>query len=114
MHLWDSAQHDWFTPDGHYGDLSVSNVVPWETGQNFLVQRSHLAPGSGKPLHTHDDAAQLYVVLEGQLRFDTGTEQLVRRPGQAVLFEVGDPHAIHNDTEELGVVMVVTVRSSPE
>lgn len=112
MHHWDSDTSDWFTPAGHYGDLLVSDIVPWETGGNFLVQRSHLPPGSGKALHTHEDAAQVYAVLEGELRFDTGTEQFVRRPGQAVLFEVGDPHAIHNDSDEVGIVMVVTVRSA--
>lgn len=112
MRFWDSEETDWFTPPGHYGDLSVSNIVPWEAAGNFQVQRTRLSPGSGKALHSHDDASQLYVVLEGELRFDTGTEQFVRRAGQAVLFEVSDPHAIENETDEPGTVMVVTVRSA--
>ncbi|MEX2288943.1 MAG: cupin domain-containing protein [Mycobacteriales bacterium] len=113
MKVWASADATWFHPPGHYGELQVSNVVDWATGRNVQVQCSQLPPGSGKELHTHEDAAQLYVVLAGEFRFDTGAEPLRLQPLQAVLFEPGDPHAICNDGTEPGTVLVTTIRYGP-
>ena len=110
MQVWSSAEATWFHPAGHYGELRVSNVVDWGTGRIVQVQCSELRPGSDKELHTHDDAAQLYVVLDGEFRFDTGGETLRLGPMQAVLFEPGDPHAICNDGTEPGRALVTTVR----
>ena len=97
-----------FTPPNHFGGLEVRNLVPLE-GSNFSVQLSHAPKGAGGEMHHHDDWAQLFYVLKGQLTFDTGAERFTLLEGESVLFEPKDPHATLNEGDDESVSMVITI-----
>ncbi|WP_028921423.1 cupin domain-containing protein [Pseudonocardia acaciae] len=110
MHRFQAEQAPRVEPAGHYGGLELSDVVPWPVGDNFSVSLSYCPPGGGGHRHHHDHEAQLFLVVRGQLSFDTGDEAFTLTERQGVLFAPGEPHATRNDGAEESVSVVVTVR----
>jgi len=109
MHIWRRAEAEFFEHPGHFGGLEVSNVVSKAIGQNFVVQESKAPPGGGGESHYHENETQLFLVVKGELSFDTGSERFMLRSGEAVLFQPGEPHATLNEGGEESVSVVVTV-----
>jgi len=109
MQIWRNEDVASFTPPGHFGGLKVSDIVPFK-GRNFSVQVSTAPPGAGGEMHHHDDWAQVFYVMGGQLTFDTGTERFTLHAGQGVLFETGDPHYTLNEGDGPSVSLVITVQ----
>lgn len=97
------------TPPNHFGGLEVVDIVPFGSN-NFSVQVSRAPPGGGGARHHHDSWSQVFVVLDGELTFDTGNESFTLTAGQAVLFEPGDPHATVNNGAVESVSLVITVQ----
>jgi len=108
MEIWNSGNSEPFTPPDHFGGLEVRNVVPFE-GRNFSVQVSTAPPGAGGEMHHHDDWAQVFFVMKGQLTFDTGKERFTLKAGESVLFEPNDPHYTINEGAEDSVSLVITI-----
>lgn len=108
MHIYRPAEAERFEPAGHYGHLEVSNIVTKDIAQ-FATQFSFCPPGGGGEMHHHDDEDQLFVVIKGELTFDTGTDRFTLTQGEAVLFHAGDPHFTVNESQAESVSVVVTV-----
>lgn len=108
MEIWNSDKSEPFTPPGHFGGLSVLDVVPFE-GRNFSVQVSTAPPGAGGDMHHHDDWAQVFFITSGQLTFDTGTKRFTLHAGEGVLFEPRDPHHTINEGTEDSTCLVITI-----
>lgn len=110
-YIWRQSQSSRVQPPGHYGNLELSDIVPRGEGENFVVQVSYCPPGGGGEMHAHSEDAQLFLVVQGQLNFDTGEEQFTLGSMEGVLFNPGEPHATHNPSaSEDSVSVVVTVR----
>lgn len=109
MHIHRSKQAERFEPPGHFGHLEVADVVARATGGNFGAQLSFCPPGGGGETHSHSDDAQLFLVVQGELTFDTGAERFTLRQQEGVLFEPGEPHATLNETSTPSLSVVVTV-----
>ncbi|QGH70706.1 cupin domain-containing protein [Pseudactinotalea sp. HY158] len=75
----------------------------------FATQFSFCPPGGGGHMHHHDDDDQLFVVVKGELTFDTGEERFTLQEGEAVLFHAGDPHFTVNESQDDSISLVVTV-----
>lgn len=110
MRLFRSDDATKVEPSGHFGGLTVADVVPRDVGENFAVQLSYCPPGGGGEMHSHADEAQLFLVMEGELSFDTGAERFTLGAEQGVLFEPGEQHATRNDSSADSLSVVVTVR----
>lgn len=110
MHVFKAEQASRVEPAGHYGGLAVSDVVAQDVGGNFKTQLSYCPPGGGGQSHHHAEESQLFVVIKGELSFDTGKEQFTLHDGQAVLFEPFEEHATHNHSDAESVSVVITVR----
>jgi len=108
MHIFRNDPQDYFEPDGHYGNLQVSNIVTKDEG-NFVTQFSHCPPGGGGYAHHHDDEDQLFVVIQGELTFETADDRFTLKAGEAVLFHAGEQHMTINESDEDSVSLVVTV-----
>lgn len=108
MHIYKSSEAPRFEPEGHYGHLEVSNIVGEEQAR-FKTQLSYCPPGGGGDMHHHDDEDQLFVVIKGELTFDTGEKRFTLTEQQAVLFNAGDPHFTVNESDSDSVSLVVTV-----
>ena len=110
MRLFRGAEATKVEPDGHFGGLSVSDVVPRDVGESFAVQLSYCPPGGGGEMHSHANDAQLFLVMQGELTLDTGDDQFTLRSQEGVLFEPGETHATLNESDADSVSIVVTVR----
>jgi quercetin dioxygenase-like cupin family protein len=97
-----------FEPPGHFGGLEVSDVVARRVGESFSVQLSYCPPGGGGRVHAHETDAQLFLLVEGSLTFETNGRRFTLGPGEGVLFEPGEPHATINESEASSVSVVVT------
>jgi mannose-6-phosphate isomerase-like protein (cupin superfamily) len=70
-----------------------------------LLQSLH-AKMSSSP-HVHDDAAELYVVLKGELHVVTDSESIRVSQGSVALVPAGVPHGVRNEHPEEEVVSLV-------
>ncbi|MEX0667568.1 MAG: cupin domain-containing protein [Acidimicrobiia bacterium] len=109
MNVWRRSTADFFEPPGHFGGLRLSDIVSKELGANFWIQESVAPPGAGGHSHHHEAEAQLFMVIKGELTFDTGSDRFTLRDGEAVLFQPFEPHATVNEGDEDSVSVVVTV-----
>ena len=84
------------------GELAVTDDV--------LVKYFALGPGAELPAHEHDDATNVFHVLQGTVTVVQGDdEESVEAPG-VVLNERGVSHGARNDTDE---VVVLTASLCP-
>lgn len=109
MHRFQASSAPRTEPAGHFGHLAVSDVVPKSVGDNFVVQISYCPPGGGGEKHHHTEESQLFLVVSGELTFDTGEERFTLHEQEAVLFEPFEPHATLNESDSDSVAVVVTV-----
>lgn len=109
MHIYRATTAQRFEPPGHYGHLEVSDVVGDEQKVAFKTQLSFCPPGGGGDMHDHADQDQLFIVITGELTFDTGGERFTLKEQEAVLFHAGDPHFTVNESDRESVSVVITV-----
>ena len=84
----------------------LSKVNLFDVPQFFLDVYC-LEPGQAQKPHTHDDAAKIYYVLEGEGTFLVDGEEQTLGPGHAVLSTAGDPHGVRNDSGERLTLLVM-------
>ena len=72
----------------------------------FVVTAS---PGDGVPMHTHTREDELFYVLEGRIRFDTGGESTVAGPGATAFLPRSVAHAwfAEGDTPTRAIIMTL-------
>lgn len=110
MHKFRAAKADRVEPAGHFGGLNVTDVVPRDIGGNYVVQLSYCPPGGGGESHHHADDSQLFLIIDGELTFDTGRERFTLREQEGVMFGPGESHATLNESDRTSTSVVVTVR----
>ncbi len=84
----------WFEPLP--GERMRVRIGSDATGGRLTVLENVVAPGAAAPMHFHHDADELFIVLSGQFRVTTGTEQIDAGPGSAVFAPQGAAHAFVN------------------
>ena len=109
MHKFDPTTATRVEPAGHFGHLEVADVVPKAVGGIFSTQLSYCPPGGGGEKHHHETEAQVFLVIRGELTFDTGEERFTLRENEAVMFEPMEPHATLNESDSESVSVVITV-----
>src|SRR5690606_25510550 len=60
-------------------------LMPEDTGGTFALWEEEIPEGVGPPLHVHHDAQELFVVLEGRVRFRCSGRETEAGPGASVL-----------------------------
>jgi quercetin dioxygenase-like cupin family protein len=72
-----------------------------ETKSNFALVEHPIGPRAlAAPMHTHKHEDEYTYVLEGEVGFQIGEEDLVARPGDLVFKPRGVPHAFWNGADE--------------
>jgi quercetin dioxygenase-like cupin family protein len=85
--------------------LATVKVVAGDHGSMSVVE--FLAPqGFGPPLHNHVDEDELFLVLDGELRFYTGDELILGGAGTCAYLPHGSPHMFQVLTETARFVCV--------
>ncbi len=85
---------EWFEPLP--GERMRVRIGSEATGGRLTVLENVVAPGAAAPMHFHYDADELFIVLSGQFRVTTGTQQIDAEPGSAVFAPRGAAHAFVN------------------
>ncbi len=76
-----------------YGNGLFEFLVPnAATGGRMTVFRATMPEGFSPPRHIHTREDEVFVVLEGEARFDVDGQQLVAGPGTSVFVPRGVPH----------------------
>ena len=109
MRLFRATSAPMIEPTGHFGGLVVADVVPRDGAHGFSVQLSYCPPGGGGQKHFHADDEQLFLVIEGELTFDTAEGSFTLGPQEGVLFMPGEEHATLNESAADSISVVVTV-----
>jgi len=104
----------WVASDEAVSRASVGAALGAE---GFALNRYRLPPGKGLPsgLHTHLDQEEVFVVLSGELRFETLEGDVTVGEGEAIRFAPGEYQTGANVSESETVVLAVgTPRESEE
>ena len=76
-----------------YGNGLFEFLVPNDaTGGRMTVFRATMPEGFSPPRHVHTREDEVFLVLEGEARFDLDGEQIVAGPGTSVFMPRGVPH----------------------
>jgi mannose-6-phosphate isomerase-like protein (cupin superfamily) len=68
-----------------------------DTGGRYSIQENYVpAFTPGPPLHAHDDAEELFHIIDGALKFQVGEASVVARPGDSVIVPRGTLHTFSN------------------
>jgi len=77
-----------------------------------LLQVVVVPPGSHIPPHSHATSVEVYVVRRGVCELVVNGEQREMRPGDVLLMEPGDVHALTNRGEEGFELLVFKTNAS--
>ena len=78
------------------GTLPTGNLEGEEHGATVSLILDESEPGQGPRLHRHP-YDETWVVLEGNLTFQSGDERLAAGPGDIVIVPPGTAHKFSND-----------------
>jgi mannose-6-phosphate isomerase-like protein (cupin superfamily) len=67
-----------------------------------------LPGGDSPPLHVHHREDEVFHVVEGQVRFRLGDQEVVARAGETVLAPKGAPHTFRVESEGARMLTLVT------
>jgi quercetin dioxygenase-like cupin family protein len=65
-------------------------------GRIGVVQLDLALGWAGPPQHVHREHDETFYVVTGDVRFTSGAENMIARPGRLVTAPIGDPHAFGN------------------
>jgi mannose-6-phosphate isomerase-like protein (cupin superfamily) len=92
----------------------VTVGVANDEGSDGISVLESLAPhGDSPPLHVHHDEDEVFHILEGELRFRVGDNDLRAGAGETLLAPKGVPHTYRVESEQ-GRWLVTTARGNFE
>lgn len=86
--------HDWFEPLP--GERMRVRIGSDATSGRLTLIENVVAPGAAAPCHLHQDADELFIVLEGRFCVTAGSSQYEAGPGAAMFVPRGAAHAFVN------------------
>lgn len=94
----------------HAGSLPNGNLKGADHGATVSVILDHSAPGDGPRLHKHP-YDETWVVVEGQITFQAGDEELEAGPGDLVIVPPETPHKF--TSRGPGLANLVCIHANP-
>ena len=74
------------------GDHMVVRLTGAETGERFTLVEQTNEPGTGIPMHLHENEDELFHILEGQMNFRVGGQAVTATAGTTVFLPRNIPH----------------------
>jgi quercetin dioxygenase-like cupin family protein len=98
-----------YEPAGHHGVINrlLAGIERGGVGA-VSVWHGRLEPGGGSDLHVHEGSVQIYVGLIGLLEVTNGATAVPLEPGDVVVIPAGERHDIHNQSDDVATVLVVS------
>jgi len=75
------------------GDNQTIKISGKETGGQFTIIENYNDPGIGIPMHVHDNEDEVFLILEGEMEFETQGETTILKPGDMIFLPRRVPHA---------------------
>jgi quercetin dioxygenase-like cupin family protein len=92
-----------------YGDGLFEFLIPSEaTGGLLTVFRATMPEGFSPPRHVHTREDEVFVVEDGELRFDIAGRAAAAGPGTSVFMPRGVPHTFRVDGPSARVLGIMT------
>ncbi len=80
------------------GDVYRFLATGEETNGAYALWEARVPPGGGPPPHVHSREEEGFYVLEGEITFRIGEQQLVASAGMFANMPVGTPHSFRNES----------------
>jgi quercetin dioxygenase-like cupin family protein len=91
------------------GDSLFEFLVPNDaTGGSLSVFRATMPEGSGPPRHVHTREDEVFLVLEGEVRFEVDGEHLVGGPGTSIFMPRGVAHTFRVESDVAVMLGIIT------
>jgi quercetin dioxygenase-like cupin family protein len=94
----------------HANELQNGSLKGIDHGATVSLIMDHSAPGGGPRLHRHP-YDETWVVVEGNLTFQSGDEVLQAGPGDIIIVPPDTPHKFTNDGP--GTSNLVCIHANP-
>jgi quercetin dioxygenase-like cupin family protein len=90
------------------GDIYRFLATSEETDGKYAMWEAIVPPGGGPPPHIHSREEESFFILEGEIAFQVGDEQIIARAGTFANMPVGSLHSFRNSTDNVAR-MIITV-----
>lgn len=88
------------------GDLYRFLATGDETDGKYAMFEAIVPPGGGPPPHTHSREEESFYILEGEITFTVGDEQIVATAGAFANMPVGSLHSFKNSTDKVARMII--------
>jgi quercetin dioxygenase-like cupin family protein len=99
---------------GVVGDVYRFLATGEDTDGRYALWEALVPPGGGPPPHVHSREVEAFYVLEGEITFQIGTEQLVATAGMFVNMPIGCEHAFKNASDHPARMLIEVVPAGLE
>ncbi|MCL4200961.1 MAG: cupin domain-containing protein [Pirellulaceae bacterium] len=82
------------------GDVYRFLATGDDTDGRYAMFEAIVSPGGGPPPHIHSREEESFFVLEGEVTFRVGDEQIVARAGTFANMPIGSLHSFRNGTDK--------------
>jgi quercetin dioxygenase-like cupin family protein len=86
--------------------VTPSQMLKEESEQGVIALSMYVAPKYKTPKHFHDHFTENFEVVEGNITFISGRDQILLQPGEKISVPVGTIHAFQNDAYTSAIVKV--------
>lgn len=102
---------DFITPPDHIHFLA--RKLFRASGEIIDGAIAYLEKGGGGPLtpHTHEHD-HLFIVVSGQVKITTDTEEKILNPNESLLVKGNIPHAVWNQVDGQTIMIGISIRSN--
>ncbi|MCL5960182.1 MAG: cupin domain-containing protein [Chloroflexi bacterium] len=108
MKLIDPTGQPSYCPPLHF-DLAARDVISRAVGaSNVSVALTEIEPGGGADTDVHPDSEHIFFMLEGELTFYSGQEEVTLTRGKGLFIAPGEPHSSRNNGRGKGAYLVIT------
>lgn len=88
------------------GDLYRFLATGDETNGKYAMFEAIVPPGGGPPPHIHSREEESFLVLEGEITFTVGDNQIVATAGTFANMPVGSLHSFKNATDKTARMII--------
>lgn len=92
----------WVVTDHQLMKLTAAN-----TGGALSLWRETVPPGGGPPPHVHYGEDEVFIVLEGEITFQSGAQRWTGAAGTVVFARRGIPHSFQNTGETVARMIIL-------
>lgn len=88
------------------GDVYRFLATGDDTNGKYAMFEAIVPPGGGPPPHVHSREEESFYVLEGEITFRIGEDQLVASAGMFANMPVGTPHSFKNESSKPAKMLI--------